>query len=643
MKSTGLKLTLVATLIVAVLVGGAAVVLGAGAQQPSGDAFSAPMAAGGPAGRLALSGPWVEADDPADVGARDGWRGGQFPGKLVDIPYVANAAHVTGAAGVAAYRGGIAWYRTTLTAPRTGSYALRFESVHHVATVWLDGRQIGTHTGAYLPFEVGLRLREGVPHTLVVRADFRCPTLPEARGLAPHVVQLRRHQPRGDAAAAGAQRGRGAGGAHAALPRRGGRRRRRATVDNRAATTRALQLARHAAARARRSLDLPARADRAARRRKRVTTRVVIKDPRLWQPGSPNLYALHLGVAGEGAWDDARRPARGLALRARAAAQRQAPAAARRVDQRGRRRPRRRPDRRRHGPRRARAEGGRRERDARAARAVAAAAGAPGPRRDPGLAGRRPGRRARRLDLEHAARWRTPRASASGSACARSSCTRASSPGTSPTRSPATATTRRRSPTSATWRASCTARIRAGSSPSTSGAPTRRAVPGKIYKNVDAVALTNYIGWYEGADESRAQIASRLHSTRPRLHADCSRRRSCWSPSSAPRPTPRNADRRTRRLRLPVLAAAPPHRHLPRPAPALRHVGVEPPGLRRRAHLRRRLHLVRRSPTSTSNAASTPKASSTTRRRPKPAAAAVRRRRVRQRTSPGGELPVRVA
>jgi len=37
--------------------------------------------------------------------------------------------------------------------------------------------------------------------------------------------------------------------------------------------------------------------------------------------------------------------------------------------------------------------------------------------------------------------------------------------------------------------------------------------PGPIYRYVDAVALTNYIGWYEGADESRAAIASRLHST----------------------------------------------------------------------------------------------------------------------------------
>ncbi|MCZ4494384.1 MAG: hypothetical protein JWP53_3315, partial [Conexibacter sp.] len=39
------------------------------------------------------------------------------------------------------------------------------------------------------------------------------------------------------------------------------------------------------------------------------------------------------------------------------------------------------------------------------------------------------------------------------------------------------------------------------------------AVPGPIYRDVDAVALTNYIGWYEGVNESRAHIAARLHDT----------------------------------------------------------------------------------------------------------------------------------
>jgi hypothetical protein len=39
------------------------------------------------------------------------------------------------------------------------------------------------------------------------------------------------------------------------------------------------------------------------------------------------------------------------------------------------------------------------------------------------------------------------------------------------------------------------------------------SVPGAIYRDVDAVALTNYVGWYEGAEQSRAAIAARLHAT----------------------------------------------------------------------------------------------------------------------------------
>ena len=141
-----------------------------------------PRPHGGPDGRLAVAGPWLRALDPDDAGELAGWAAGHFPGRSVAVPNVANAAKITGAAGVAAHRGGIAWYRTTLTAPRTGSFALRFESVHHVAQVWLDGQLLGTHTGVYLPFEFTLRLREGVPHRLVVKADYRFPSRQKREG-----------------------------------------------------------------------------------------------------------------------------------------------------------------------------------------------------------------------------------------------------------------------------------------------------------------------------------------------------------------------------------------------------------------------------------------------------------------------------
>jgi beta-galactosidase/beta-glucuronidase len=303
MRRTSTRLAVAAALVVAMLVGGAAVVFGASAPRPVGEALVPPAAKGGPNGRLAVAGPWVMADDPGDFGAQNGWPAGHFGGEITTVPRAANAAKVTGAAGVAAYRGGITWYRTTLTAPRTASYALRFESVHHIATVWLDGKLIGTHTGAYLPFELRLRLRAGVPHTLVVRADYRYPTRQKRDGwhrtwfnyggINREVTLRPLAASELEAPAVNTKLYRGA-----------------AVVD--------LQVSVHN--RSRRSRDLQVRgglghAGRVTPVRfptvhlgpgetRRVVTRVVVQKPALWAPGSPSLYALHLAVPGEGAWDD---------------------------------------------------------------------------------------------------------------------------------------------------------------------------------------------------------------------------------------------------------------------------------------------------------------------------------------------------
>jgi hypothetical protein len=281
---------------------GAAVVLGAGAQRPVGESLVSPMTKGGPDGRLAVAGPWVMADDPSDAGTREGWSQGGFPGQLTTVPRVANAGTVTGVTGFANWRGGITWYRTTLTAPRTGSYALRFESVHHVATVWLDGRPIATHTGAYLPFEVTLRLRGGIEHRLVVRADYRSPTLQKRTGwhrtwfnygginrevtlrpLAPVDVRspsLRTRLSRGAAVVDVS-----------------------ASVQNRDSTaSRDLQV-RGSLTRAGRVIGFRfPRVHLGPGETRGVTTRVVVKSPALWQPGAPSLSTLRLAAPGGGAW-----------------------------------------------------------------------------------------------------------------------------------------------------------------------------------------------------------------------------------------------------------------------------------------------------------------------------------------------------
>lgn len=511
MKSTGLKLIVAVTLIVALLIGGTAVVLGAATQKPSGDAFSAPMAAGGPAARLALSGPWVEADDPGDVGGESGWPTGQFGGTLVDVPYVANAAHVTGAAGVAAYRGGVAWYRTTLTAPRTASYALRFESVHHAATVWLDGRKIGTHTGAYLPFEFDLRLRAGVPHMLVVRADYRCPTCQKREGWhrtwfnyggINREVTLRPLAPSEvEAPAVHTRLYRGAAIVDVA-----------ATVDNRASTTRALQLAGSLVhGRSKTTLTFP-RVRIAPHSAKRVTTRVVIKDPKLWQPGSPNLYALHLGVAGEGSWNDSvglreiTRSGRALELNGRRL---RLHGASINEDAEG------------HGDGLTVAD---MDRVVRELKAIGANATRAQHALSPALL--------ERLDRAGILVWQGV-----GPVDAPGAWTSDTPALAHAARERVRASVRQEQlhPSVIAWNlaneiagnghdASQVAYISDMARELHKEDPGRIVAvdlwgahppssPGKIYKNVDAVALTNYVGWYEGADESRAQIASRLHAT----------------------------------------------------------------------------------------------------------------------------------
>ncbi|HMJ34189.1 MAG TPA: glycoside hydrolase family 2 TIM barrel-domain containing protein [Baekduia sp.] len=303
MSRTGTRLLVAGALGLAMLIAGAAVVA-AVSSRPRGESLVPAAAYGGPAGRLAVAGPWIRALDPGDAGGLKGWGAGGFDGELVTVPDVANAAKVTGAAGEAAYRGGIAWYRTTLTAPSNGSFALRFESVHHEAEVWLDGRLLGTHTGAYLPFEFTLRLRAGVPHRLVVRADYRFPTRQKRDGWhrtwfnyggINREVTLRPLPPSElEAPTLRTRLSRGAAIVDASV-----------VVRNRSRRPRDLQV-RGALRRARGGVGLVfPEVHLGGGELRRVSTRVVVQRPALWAPGSPSLYTMHLSAGrGEGAWDE---------------------------------------------------------------------------------------------------------------------------------------------------------------------------------------------------------------------------------------------------------------------------------------------------------------------------------------------------
>lgn len=140
-------------------------------------AITAPATAhAGADGVRTLNGGWMRA------AGLTGRPSGRFPGTPVTLPDVANAAFTGLDSMRAAQRGSVAWYRRSFTVPVTGDWRITFGSASFTATVWLDGRRLGSHTGAYTPFAFTRRLAAGRPHTIVVRTDYRDPRRQDALG-----------------------------------------------------------------------------------------------------------------------------------------------------------------------------------------------------------------------------------------------------------------------------------------------------------------------------------------------------------------------------------------------------------------------------------------------------------------------------
>jgi beta-glucuronidase len=134
-----------------------------------------PLYADGQDGRILINGPWLWRPDPLDVGASQLFfaQHGTAGWSVVSVPNAWNA----GDNSAASFSGGIVWYRKDFKLPSASkalAWIVRFESVNFRATVWLNGRQLGTHVGGYDPFELDLPKlsREGV-NRLVVRVDNR--------------------------------------------------------------------------------------------------------------------------------------------------------------------------------------------------------------------------------------------------------------------------------------------------------------------------------------------------------------------------------------------------------------------------------------------------------------------------------------
>jgi len=124
---------------------------------------------------------WTLRIDPSDRGLALGWPRGGFAGSSVSVPNVVHPLPFSGPAGTRNYEGSVAWYRATFDAPHPGAYALSFTSANYRAEVWVDGHALVSHRGPYLPFEARAHLAAGA-HTVVVRVDWRNPGAQSGEG-----------------------------------------------------------------------------------------------------------------------------------------------------------------------------------------------------------------------------------------------------------------------------------------------------------------------------------------------------------------------------------------------------------------------------------------------------------------------------
>jgi len=132
--------------------------------------------ADGPTGRHLLGGRWLFRLDPQDQGERARWQ--RETGTEGWTPATVPSAWNTGDESYASMSGGVGWYRKDFTLPDARAalrWIVRFESVNYRSTVWLNGRRVGKHRGAYIPFEfvLGAGLSRRGTNRLVVRVDSR--------------------------------------------------------------------------------------------------------------------------------------------------------------------------------------------------------------------------------------------------------------------------------------------------------------------------------------------------------------------------------------------------------------------------------------------------------------------------------------
>jgi beta-glucuronidase len=128
-------------------------------------------------GRYLMGGQWLFRLDPRGQGLSQAWqRQSATTGwSFATVPNAWNA----GDNSEASMHGGVGWYRKDFKLPSSAkqfSWVVRFESVNYRSRVWLNGKPLGSNTGAYLPFEFVVpagALNRGGTNRLVIRVDSR--------------------------------------------------------------------------------------------------------------------------------------------------------------------------------------------------------------------------------------------------------------------------------------------------------------------------------------------------------------------------------------------------------------------------------------------------------------------------------------
>ena len=111
-----------------------------------------------------LNGSWKFKLDSEKIGEKEGWQNGLTDCEDIIVPSCWNNE-----LGLLNYEG-MAWYEKKFLTSG-GTLRLEFGSVMTKADIWLDGKWIGDHYGAFTQFEFIINDVANGEHTLIVRAD----------------------------------------------------------------------------------------------------------------------------------------------------------------------------------------------------------------------------------------------------------------------------------------------------------------------------------------------------------------------------------------------------------------------------------------------------------------------------------------